>query len=134
MIKCRVIYGRILFCLVRCGRTRHGADRNPVLQGDLAGTVVLEMGGAAREDAVIGDQSVNQVFAGCSFLPVTLPCGTMLPITRILFSSQNRIFWIANSEVLLTGITSLSGALFAYGHYIEGKGWWNIFLQGGSGK
>ena len=41
---------RILFSLVRDGRTRHGADPNPVLLGDLAGTIILESGGGTAQE------------------------------------------------------------------------------------
>jgi len=59
MIKCWAVCGRILFCRVRCGQTRHEPDRDPVLRGVLAENVEQEKGGAAKEQRVIDNQQVN---------------------------------------------------------------------------
>jgi len=43
------------------------------------------------------------------------------------------ILGVANSEVLVIGILLLSGALCVR-TFVEGRGWWKVFLKGGIRK
>jgi len=57
------------------------------------------------------------------------------PITTQTFGigimeETRNIFWIANSTVLLIGMILFSGAVLLR-TFIEGRGWWQVFLKGG---